>query len=352
MNTSDKLKGSVAADKDKQSPIGKGLLRKAFWLTLAIAVFWWLGSGGETTPFRKAVAILFGWQMDVVLAVLGAVVMILAGITVVFMTAQVMTVPRMKPLTDQSVIPAPAPAPRDGLEAEVQGLGFRYIGDFDADMCATSSMRIRAYVAPDMMHAAIIMDGKTGPEQVTILEFSSKFQPLGSVATNTSPYPRISSYPPEKFCVRAPWKKTAAKVFELHQALCRVAGEEKFALEAWTATAFAEEVITATRKDMEYQVLAGRYRKVGEDQYRMSLLGVVIAVPRLWLNMTYSFLFSWYRPPAGFFCRRLRRRLQMVRLEMKKKSGAPQSDDGDDDTPESAGKPISEREREAVSVKL
>ncbi len=347
----DVLKRSLVGEMENDSRTRKGTLRKILWMALALAVFWWLGSGGETTLFRKGVAVLFGWQIDVVLELLGAVAAILLGISVVALAAQVMTVPRMTPLTDPADW-TPTPAPRDALEAELQVLGFRFIGDFDARMFAATSTRIRAYNDPNRLHGAIFMDGQSGSERVTILEFSTRLHPSGCIITNTSQYPSIASYPPDKSVIRAPWKRTAAKVFELHQALCRAAAEEEFTAEPFSVVTFAEEVIKATRKDMEYQVEAGRYRKVAEDQYRQTLLGIVIAVPRLWLNMTYSFLFSWYRPPTSFLCWRLRRRLRKLKVQMKKDNEDSESDAGDNDMPEPASKPISAKEHEAPSVKM
>src|SRR3989339_123991 len=121
---------------DMAPRVGKGILRKILWMILAFAAFWWCSSGGgETTMSRKVVAALFGWQMDVVLKLLGAAAVILLCITVVFLTSQVMTVPHMKPLTDPAVW-TPPPHPRDILEEELQLLGFRFIGDFDAAMSA------------------------------------------------------------------------------------------------------------------------------------------------------------------------------------------------------------------------
>ncbi|MBA4386682.1 MAG: hypothetical protein C0404_01805 [Verrucomicrobia bacterium] len=344
--------GPVVGEKGRSPQGRKGPLLKILWTALGIAVFCWLScTGGETTVFRKIVAALFGWQMDVVLEVLGAVGAILLGITVVFLSVQVMTVPRMKPLNDPAER-TPTPHPRDALEAELQVLGFRFIGDFDAAMFAATSMRIRAYTDADRLQGAILMDGRSGSERATILEFSTRLHPSGSVVTNTSPYPQIWSYQLDKCVTRVPWKKTAAEVLELHQALCRAAGEEKFTAEPFSAVTFADDVIKETRKDLEYQVEAGRYRRVGEDRYRQSLWGVVAAVPRLWLKMTYSFLFSWYRPPAGFFCWRVRRRLRKFKLQTEEKNKPTQSDAKDGETSEPAPKPISAKERAAPKLKM
>lgn len=330
---------------------GNRIFRKIILIILAGAAFWYFRSGGnETTMFGKFVAMLLGWQIDVVLEVLGAVFMILLGITLVAMSAQVMTVPRMKPLTDPAVLTSPHP--RDTLEAELQRMGFRFIGDFDAAMSATTSMRIRAYTDPERLHGAVLMDVKSGSEHATILEFSARLYPLGSIVTNNSPYPGISSYPPDKYVIRVPWKKTATKIMELHQELCRTAREEKFTEEPVSVVNFAAEVIKATRKDMEYQIETGRYIKIGEDQYRLSKKGILIAVPLLWLNMTYSFLFSWYRPSTSFFCWRLRRRLQELKLQIEEKNKPAESDEMDDETQESVAPAISAKEREAPTINL
>lgn len=348
----DILKRSVAGKTDKAPRAGKRMPLKILWTILALASFWWFSSrSGETTVFRNIVSTLLGWQMDIVLELLGAVAAILIGITFVFLKSQVMTVPRMKLLTDSAAWTS-TPPPRDALEKELQVLGFRFFGDFDAAMSAETSIRVRAYADPDRLHGAILMDGKSRGERATVLEFSTKFHPAGSIITNNSPYPMISSYPLDKCVIRMPWKRIAADVLKLHRSLCRTAQEEKFTAEPFSTFTFAEEVIQNTRKDLEYQVKTGRYRKVGEDQYRLSLWGIVIAVPRLWLNMAYPFLFSWYRPPAGFFCWRFRRRLKKLKLQTEKNSALTKSDAKDNETPEHTSKAISAEERKAPSVKM
>lgn len=336
-------------DKEKGFPVVKIIVS-----VLALAVFWYFGSSGsETSWFRKVFLFVMGWQMDVVLEILGVIGAILLGITVVLMKAQVMTVPLMKPLTELSVCPS-NPKPRDNLESELQDFGFRFIGDFDAAMSAETSMRIRAYSDPDRLVWAILMDGKSGGEHVTILEFCTRLLPSGSITTNISPYPTISSYPLDKCVVRVPWKKTASKVLELHKVFCRIAGEEGFAAESTFKLNFADEVINSTRKDQEYQVETGRCIKVADDKYRMSLKGVAIAVPRLWLNMTYSFLFSWYRPPERFFCWRIRHRLRLFRFqaEKAKEEAAALADLETDEPSQTHAKHISAKEREAPKIKM
>lgn len=331
-------------EKDKGLPVLKMLLT-----VITLAAFWWFGSsGGESSWFHKVFAAVMSWQLDIILEILGVIGAILLGITVVFMKAQVMTVPLMKPLTDPDSW-TPVPKARDSIESELQELGFRFIGDFDAAMSSDTSMRIRAYSDPDRLVWAILMDGKSGSEKVTILEFSTKLLPAGSIVTNTSPYPVISSYPLEKCVVRVPWKKTA-KVFELHKALYDTAVEEGFAADAMPGRNFADEVIKATRKDQEYQVETGRSIKVADDKYRMSLKGVAIAVPRLWLNMTYSFLFSWFKPSDGYFKSRIRRRLsRFMRLAEEAAAAAAEKENGDDAPP---AVPLSSRQREAPKIKL
>ena len=341
------------SEKEKPFPIAKIL-----FTVLVFAMFWWFGSsGGETSFLRKVFAVVMGWQMDVVLEVLGVVGAIVLGITVVLMKAQTMTVPLMKPLTDPNAW-TPTPRPRDDLESELQMLGFRFIGDFDAAMSSTTSMLIRAYSDPDRLVGAVLMDGKTGSVKVTILEFSTKLPSSGSIVTNTSPFPSISSYPLYKYVVRVPWKKNAVKVLDLHQALCRAAEAEGFAAETMPVANFADEVIKATRKDQEYQVETGRYIKVRDDKYRMSPKGVAIAVPRLWLNMTYSFLFSWYRPPEGFLCWCIRRRLRRYTREIEEKAkeaaeaAATAAEQESDETNQPAPPSIKAKEREAPKVKM
>jgi hypothetical protein len=68
--------------------------------------------------------------------------------------------------------------------------------------------------------------------------------------------------------------------------------------------------------------------------------------------MAYPFLFSWYRPPAGFFCWRFRRRLKKLKLQTEKNSALTKSDAKDNETPEHTSKAISAEERKAPSVKM
>ncbi|MFA5374190.1 MAG: alpha/beta hydrolase [Dehalococcoidia bacterium] len=259
-------------------------------LALSAIVFLLLGSW--STP----IAIL--WEAAVIVLV----------ITVVFVSSKPLSVPIVTPLTDQGGS-AQAPEPRDTLEAQVQELGFRHIGDFDVTIMAQTSVRIRTYVDADSLCAAILIDITSDNSKKTVLEFCTKLHPSGSITTTTDSNPNIIAYQLDKMRVNVPWKKTAADVFELHQSLCRTALDAKFTPAAIYSTSFAESLTDDTRKDYEYQVKSHRLRRVAEGRYRLTLLEAIIAAPLLWYQMAYGRLFFWYKLPDGFFHRKLRKRL-------------------------------------------
>jgi monoterpene epsilon-lactone hydrolase len=250
-------------------------------------------------------------------AVLWEIAVVLLVITVVFASAKRITVPTVTPLTDQSGSEQ-APEPRDSLEAQVQGLGFLYMGDFDVTMIARTSARLRVYVDADSLCEAILIDITSGQNRKTILEFCSRLYPSGSITTTTDSNPNIIAYQPDKMRANVPWKRTAAEVFALHQSLCRTALDEKFTPAAIYPLGFAESLRNDTLKDYEYQVKAHRLRRVAEGQYRLTLLEAIIAAPLLWYQMAYGRLFFWYKLPDGFFRRKLRDQLHRFTRKTKR----------------------------------
>ena len=259
-------------------------------LALSAIVFLLLGSW--STP----IAIL--WEAAVILLV----------VTIVFVSSKPLTVPIVTPLTDQSGS-ALAPEPRDMMEAQVQGLGFLYMGDFDVGMIAQASVRIRAYISQDHLCEAILIDITSGQNRKTILEFCSRLYPSGSITTTNDSNPSIISYQPDKMKVNVPWKRTAADIYELHRSLCLTAQDETFTPAVLQPADFAESLRNDTLKDYEYQVKSHRLRRVAEGQYRLTLLESIIAAPLLWYQMAYGRLFFWYKLPDSFFHRKLRKRL-------------------------------------------
>jgi monoterpene epsilon-lactone hydrolase len=264
-------------------------------------------SGIAGLALSAIVFLLLGsWSTPI--AILWEVAVIVLVITIVFVSSKPLTVPTVTPLTNQSGS-SQAPEPRDVTEAQVQGLGFFYMGDFDVKMVAKTSARIRAYISQDSLCEAVFIDITSGQNRKTILEFCSRLYPSGSITTTTDSNPTIISYQPDKMRANVPWKRTAAEVFALHQSLCRTALDEKFTPAAIYPSSFAESLIDNTLKDYEYQVKAHRLRRVAEGQYRLTLLEAIIAAPLLWYQMAYGRLFFWYKLPNSFFHRRLRRRL-------------------------------------------
>jgi hypothetical protein len=322
------------SSKDKsensQAPSNRSILPKILWAVVGLAIVWLIGGGtrkqtpGEELTLIQQIVHLFanGW-LSVGLEVFGAAFMILLGITLVYLFSKVTTVPRVTPIGEPGGYKQ-APAPRDIHEKELQRLGFRYVADFDVTMLAGVPAQLRVYEDPDHQSVGCLMDATAADgNKVTILEFSTDLHPTGNIATTTSPYVRVLACPPDRIVARVPWKRTATETFALHQTLCRTAREEHFSAETVHTSAIAEKIRESTRRDCEYQVQVGRYRRVGEDRYRLTLWGTIIAVPPTWYQMTHGLLFSWYRVPDRFFCWRLRRRLW--RLKRGRGKGAKQT---------------------------
>lgn len=242
--------------------------------------------------------------------ILPEVIFILFAITVVFLTStrsRVPTVSRIDSPTSQPPVPAGA------FERQLQGRDFRFAGEYDATMTARTPTRLRIYQAPDDLCTACLIEIKMATDRVQILECHTDLSPAGSITTSTSSHPRIFAYPPGKVLAKVPWKRTVAEVLELHSALCSAAQMEGFKPQYLPRSNFADLIQQDTRLDLDYQVKHKLVKKLDPDQYKLTLLGCLVATPLVWFNMTYGFLFSWYRPGNETFCRRLRRRLKRAK---------------------------------------
>lgn len=293
------------------------------WVLAIGVTCWWFWPGysddqssGEPGLFQTLFSTLTGGWISVFLSVLWKVLLVLAGVTAVYLSRKVSTVPGVTPVSDPGTNML-APEPRDILERQLHTMGFHYLGDYNVTSISSVPSRIRAYCDPDRHAAAVLLDMISENKTTTVLQFGTRLHPSGSIVTSNSPFPSIYARPPGKMQARVPWKNTAAEVFRLHQLLCRTARDEHFEAETVHAAAFAEIVRKEERRECEYQVELGRLRKVAEDQYRQTLLGVIIAVPLLWWQMCYGSMFSWVKMPDGFFCWKLRRRLGSITVPIK-----------------------------------
>ena len=264
----------------------------------------------------SAVVSYFLGSWSLAAAIIWEIAVIVLVITIVFTSSKRITVPVVTPLKNGDN-PAQKPEARDSLEAQVQELGFLYMGDFDVAMIARASARIRAYISQDSLCEAILIDITSGQNRKTIMEFCTRLYPSGSITITNDSNPSIIAYQPDKMKVNVPWKRTAADIYELHRSLCLTAGDEKFTPAVLQPADFAESLRNDTLKDYEYQVKLHRLRRVAEGQYRLTLLESIIAAPLLWYQMAYGHLFFQHALPDDLFHRSLRKRLR----RFKKKSG-------------------------------
>ena len=231
------------------------------------------------------------------------------GITAVFLAFTTHRVPRLDVLSHPSP-PGANPSPRDEYERELQTLGFHHLGDYDSTMTSSISMILRAYASPDMFSAVIILDIKTTDAAFTKLEFSTLLKPCGSISTNNYDQPSVFSYATEKIVINAPWKKNATELRDLHFLLVEAAKECSFYPVAIHPGEFADRVREVIRRDFERQVEKGRMKRVGTDQYRLTLLGSLLATPKVWFRMSYGILVIWFRPSDEALQRKTYRRLR------------------------------------------
>jgi hypothetical protein len=146
-------------------------------------------------------------------------------------------------------------------------------------------------------------------QSVSVVEFSTEFRPEANVTTNNSSQPGIFRYPPTKTVTRAPWKRSVRSLYELHKSLYAVAVSHRLEPVDLRQRDFAELVRDGARRDNEYQVAAGHMRRVNQNTYALTLKGVILAVPVIWLNMAHGLLSSFRRSDDSLR-QRLRKRLQ------------------------------------------
>ncbi|MDD4872859.1 MAG: DUF3592 domain-containing protein, partial [Kiritimatiellae bacterium] len=301
----------------------KGFVSKIAGLIVVGIACWWWGfrhpsgdAGSETSPFQILFGALTGGWISAVFDVLWKILVIIAGITAVFLSRKVSTIPRITPIGDTATSTL-APEPRDVLERQLQTMGFHYLGDYEATMISSVRSQLRAYCDPDRQTAAALIDMTSERKTTTVLQFGTNLHPSGSIVTSTSQFPSIYARPTGKMLARVPWKNTAAEVFKLHQLLCQTARNEHFEAETVHASTLAENVRKAERIECEYQVKIGRLKRIAEDKYRMTLLGTIIAVPLVWWQMCYGSMFSGIKIPDSFFCWKLRRCLGRIQIRIQ-----------------------------------
>jgi len=164
--------------------------------------------------------------------------------------------------------------------------------------------------SPDLFSAVIIVDIKTADAVFTKLEFSTLLKPCGSISTNNYDQPNVFSHEAEKIVINAPWKKSAAELWNLHSLLVNAAGECSFLPVAIHPDEFADRVREVIRLDFERQVEKGRMKQVGTDQYRLTLLGSLLATPKVWFRMSFGILVILCRPSDATLQRKIHRRLR------------------------------------------
>ena len=239
-------------------------------------------------------------------------IIILTGITVVYVGMQKQLVPAMTPLEDRSVDGRP-PEPLNQFEAELQEIGFQYCGDYVFSAGSPVKAILQGYVSGDRAHGAVVAHFETQYETMAVIEFSTDLAPFGNISTNNNRQAETFRYPLHKTIAKAPWKKSARELYDLHRSLCEVAKANGYQAERVDPARFAEEVRNDTQRDYKTQVRKGIMVESATDVYRLSLKGVILGVPKVWLRMTYGILFFWYRRSDEAFCRALQRRFDKIR---------------------------------------
>jgi hypothetical protein len=203
------------------------------------------------------------------------------------------------------------PVTRSFAEEELQHLGYRWLGDYDASSVQGVVMLVRAYLSSDAHHVALWVNSQAGDERNQILEFSTTLSPSGNITTNNSSQAGAFVYPPDKFMAKVPWKKSVAELVQLHLALCETAAECGFAPVAMSAAGFLESVEAESRREMELQVAHGRMKSVSDECYQITLKGAILITPRVWARMLFGSLLG-----------AARRSDQSLRLEVRRRYGA------------------------------
>lgn len=251
------------------------------------------------------------WELLVNLFWLDAVV-ILAGVTLIYASMQKHRVPAMTPLDDRSVNGAP-PEPLNRFEAEVQEMGFQYCGDYGFGGSDAVEMILQGYLSNDRLHCMVIMHVKAEFEAFTAIEFSTELTPFGNITTNNNRQVGIFRYPLHKTLTKAPWKKSARDVYDLHLSLVEIANANGYQAKCIDPSRFAEEVRNDSIRDFESQERRGVLTRTATDTYRLSLWGAIRSVPRVWGQIAYGALFFLYRRSDQAFHRTLQRRFGKIR---------------------------------------
>lgn len=245
------------------------------------------------------------------------ILFLLAIVTFVFLKHKTMRIPAMKLLGE--ALPGTVPKAKDGKEKELQALEFRYVGDYDVAMMKGATATMRVYLAPDGLACAGIYEIVMGEMKAGALDISSELDPSGSITTTLASNQSIYARPPDKLMAKVPWMTTSGEVYELHRVLCEQAQKEGYQIKDLSRITLVDNIRKSLRDEMEYQVERGRYKRVAEDEYRMTILGAAIAVPLIWYRMCFGALLGWYRPGKTIFCWKLRRGLRRA-TELRKKA--------------------------------
>jgi hypothetical protein len=200
--------------------------------------------------------------------------------------------------------------PPEYEDEQLRDLDFKFVSGYDATMSEQIPIRVWGYLSPDQFHSVILITVWTDTGTFSLFEFHSELSPGGNITTGTSREANIAAYPLHKIVTKVPWKKTVAEVFRLHVLLCETARENQFSTVPMDPDLQRQRLIEDTRNDLEYGVARGRMVRLPDDSYRLSFLGALLAVPRVWWKMAYGFAFGWWHPSDQAQCRRVARRLQ------------------------------------------
>ena len=232
------------------------------------------------------------------------VVVVLAAIVAVYGSLQVHSVPALRSIS------SPPPMVFD---EQLLGLNFQFVESCDASMSPQVQMHVHLYLSSDRSHVAMIARVRSTDDLFSVVEFVSELSPYATLTTSTSKSASIFRWPAHKMVFKVPWKKTADKVFGLHQALCDAAREELFFPVTLDGGRLREKMIEHIRHDYEHQAKRGIVVRVAPDRYRLSLKGAVFSVPLVWAKMVYPIFYDLYHPSNAALCRRLTRRLRKLR---------------------------------------
>lgn len=237
--------------------------------------------------------------------------LLLIGVTAVYLSMQRHRVPAMIPLKDRSCGDG-QPEPSNSAEAQLQDMGFRYCGDYDFAAMRSVGMFIQAYLSPDELHWAAIVNTRTRTESFSMVEFSTRLSPFGSITTNNGRNVTFFRYPVHKILLRAPWKRSVRELYDLHLSLLDVAQGFGYQAQRLKPADFRNAVIASCKRDYEMQIAKGILTPMEPDTYRLTLKGAAIGTPIVWFQMMYGFLFFWYRRSDASFCRKVQKRCEWM----------------------------------------